>query len=258
VLKINLRLTLMCVTEELRNMKDWQKRRERRFNRYEVRSGIYRLLSDGSNEVFEMLRVSCVAFLLIAIAAVPPLPAGANENSPPGRHSKIDPVPEGYHTITPYLIINGAAKAIEFYKKAFGAQVETYHLTSDGRVMHAEVKIGDSIVMICDDFSDQGVGRKKTGEQAQCYLHLYVADVDSAFDRVVRAGAKVEYPLANQFWGDRYGSVVDPFGQGWTLASHIEDVPASEIEQRAKDFFKSIRSQTDDAVKQSISPASSK
>ena len=140
--------------------------------------------------------------------------------------------PDGFHTATPYLVMNGAAEAIEFYKKAFGA-VE--HLRLDGpggRVMHAEIKIGDSILMLSDECLEMGHKGPKTLGGAGMSLMLYVEGVDAAFAKAVAAGATVVRPLADQFYGDRSGTVTDPFGHVWTLATHVEDVSLEECGRR--------------------------
>ncbi len=192
-------------------------------------------------------RLLAAAILLISLTSIPA--ALADEDK---VHGKVEPVPAGYHTVTPYLMISGADKAIEFYQKAFGATVLKRYMALDGkRIMHSELKIGDSIIMISDDFSDQGLSKPKVGPQTQCYLHLYVPDVDAVWDRVVKAGAKIEFPLANQFWGDRYGTVVDPFGQGWSLASHVEDLSREEMDKRSAEFFKKMKSATDKSMQES-------
>lgn len=175
-----------------------------------------------------------------------------------GNQSKVEPVPKGYHTITPYLVVSDAGKAIEFYKSAFGAEELDRHLASDGKhIVHAELMIGDSTIMICDDFSNTPMG-KRGWPQAKCFLYLYVPDVDKSFDRAVKAGCTVQAPLQNQFWGDRYGALIDPFGQEWSLASHVEEVPNEEIAKRAKEFFSKMSKDTDSAVRKSESTSPDK
>ena len=149
----------------------------------------------------------------------------------------VQPKPEGYHSVTPYLIIDGAADAIEFYKKAFGA-TEKYRLPMGDRVGHAELKIGDSHVMLADEFPDMGfLGPLKRGG-ATASLMIYVPDVDAAYAKAIGAGAKEERPPADQFWGDRMGTLVDPFGHRWTLATHVEDVAEDEMRRRMAEAFK--------------------
>ncbi|HET6371675.1 MAG TPA: VOC family protein [Candidatus Polarisedimenticolia bacterium] len=144
------------------------------------------------------------------------------------------PVPEGFHTVTPHLIVKGAAAAIDFYKKAFGAE-EIHRMPGpDGSVMHAEIKIGDSRLMINDEFPSYGkLGPKSIGG-SPVTLHLYVTDVDALFDRAVKAGAKATMPLADMFWGDRYGQVEDPYGHQWSLGTHKEDLTPEETIARMK------------------------
>jgi len=145
--------------------------------------------------------------------------------------AQVEPVPQDMHTVTPHLVCDGAADAIEFYKKAFNA-VETVRMqTPDGKIMHASVRIGDSAVMLVDEFPDYGsVGPKKLNG-SPVTLHVYVPDADRAFAQAVAAGATVRMPLENQFWGDRYGQVVDPFGHIWSIATHVKDVTPEEMKQ---------------------------
>ena len=145
--------------------------------------------------------------------------------------AQVEPVPHDMHTVTPHLVCDGAADAIEFYKKAFNA-VETARMqTPDGKIMHASVRIGDSAVMLVDEFPDYGsVGPKKLNG-SPVTLHVYVPDADRAFAQAVAAGATVRMPLENQFWGDRYGQVVDPFGHIWSIATHVKDVTPEEMKQ---------------------------
>jgi len=144
------------------------------------------------------------------------------------------PVPDGYHTVTPYLTVANAAEAIEFYKRAFGAE-ETVRMNGpDGSVGHAELQIGDSKVMLSDPFPQSSVQPPTTVGATTASVFLYVDDVDAAFQRAVDAGAKVEMALEDMFWGDRFGTVTDPFGHVWSMATHVEDVSPDEIEERAK------------------------
>jgi uncharacterized glyoxalase superfamily protein PhnB len=146
--------------------------------------------------------------------------------------------PREYHTITPSLIVRGAAKAIEFYAAAFGAQERMRMTGPDGRhVMHAELKIGDSFVFLSDEFPDMGCRSPESLGGTASALHLNVEDVDAAFQRAVSAGATVRMPVADMFWGDRYGKVVDPFGHEWGLATHKEDLSQEQIRKRAADYF---------------------
>jgi PhnB protein len=147
------------------------------------------------------------------------------------------PVPDGYHSITPYLIVRGGATAIEFYKKAFGA-TETYRLAQpDGRIGHAELRVGDSVLMLADEFPEMGVRSPATLGGTPLSLLLYVADVDAAAARAVAAGAKEKRPVKDQFYGDRSGTFEDPFGHLWTIATRKEDLSVEEIERRAAAAF---------------------
>lgn len=146
--------------------------------------------------------------------------------------NKVKPIPEGYLNVTPYLVIKGAAAAIDFYKKAFGA-VEVMRMPQpDGRVGHAELKFGDSIVMLADEFPEMAVVGPKTLGNTSVALLLYVDDVDKAVERAVSLGATIKKPVADQFYGDRTGTLEDPFGHKWTLAVHLEDVSPEEMERR--------------------------
>jgi len=149
---------------------------------------------------------------------------------------KVKAVPEGSHTITAHLVVRDGTKAVEFYQKAFGAELRALHKTPDGRVMHASLKIGDSNLMLSDEFP-QGNRSAETLGGSPVVLNIYVEDVDTLFKQAVAAGAKVTMPLENQFWGDRYGQVTDPFGHAWALGSHVEDVAPEELERRAKAMF---------------------
>jgi PhnB protein len=143
----------------------------------------------------------------------------------------VKPIPEGYHSVTPYLTVDDAAAAIRFYEQAFGA-TEEFRMPMDDRIAHAEVWIGDSHVMLSDEFPDMGYLGPKARGGATASLMIYLVDVDAAYRRALDAGATQERPPENQFWGDRMGTLVDPFGHRWSLATHVEDVPADEIEQR--------------------------
>jgi uncharacterized glyoxalase superfamily protein PhnB len=146
----------------------------------------------------------------------------------------VKPVPEGMHSVTPHLICAGAANAIEFYKKAFGA-VETARMPApDGRIMHAMIRIGDSPVMLVDEMPEWGALSPKSLKGSPVTLHLYVEDVDAFAARAVKAGAKVTMPIEDQFWGDRYGKLEDPFGHHWSVATHVRDVSPDEMQQAMK------------------------
>ena len=145
------------------------------------------------------------------------------------------PVPDGFHTVTPHLTMKNAGEAIEFYRKAFGAEEIARMPGPGGSVMHAEIRIGDSPIMLNDEFPEHGARGPKTIGGTPVSIHLYVNDVDALFDRAVKAGAKVTMPIADMFWGDRFGKLEDPFGHQWSLATHKEDVTPEECMQRAKE-----------------------
>jgi len=151
------------------------------------------------------------------------------------------PVPKGFHTVTPSLIVRGAAEAIEFYKKALGAE-ELMRMTGpDGKIGHAELKIGDSVIFLSDEFPNMGVAKSpQTLGGCTGTLNLYVPDVDSAFKQAISAGGKTTMPVADMFWGDRYGTFIDPFGHHWGIGTHKEDLSLQEIEERAKAFYASM------------------
>jgi PhnB protein len=146
------------------------------------------------------------------------------------------PIPEGYHSVTPYLVVDDAAKAIDFYKEAFGAE-EKYRLPMGGKIGHAEIKIGDSFVMLADEFPEMGHLSPKARGGTTVSLLIYLDNVDSAFQRAKDAGATEAKALEDQIWGDRMGTLTDPFGHQWSLATHIEDVSEEEIGRRFEEFF---------------------
>jgi len=150
----------------------------------------------------------------------------------------VSPIPAGYHTVTPYLIVSGAARAIEYYKKAFGAEEIMRHGGPDGRIGHAEIKIGDSRVMLADEFPEMGVKSATSIGGTPVGLCIYVNRADAVFSQAVAAGGKIERPLQDQFYGDRSGTLVDPFGHKWTIATHIEDVPPEEMKRRMAEAMK--------------------
>jgi PhnB protein len=141
----------------------------------------------------------------------------------------VKPIPDGYHTITPYLSVRDAVRAIEFYKQAFGAQERGVMKGPDGKVMHAEMMIGDSIIMLGDEFPEYGALSPQSIGGSPIGLHIYVDGVDAAFERAVKAGAQVEMPVMDQFWGDRYGKLKDPFGHKWSIATHTKDLSMDEM-----------------------------
>ncbi len=143
----------------------------------------------------------------------------------------VKPIPDGYHTVTAYLIVDDGARAIDFYKDAFGAE-ELYRLPMGGKVGHAEIRIGDTNLMLSDEWPDmQALGPNKRGGATSSFV-IYGPDCDAAYERAVKAGAKPDRPPSDQFWGDRMGTVVDPFGHKWTLGTHIEDVSPDEMQKR--------------------------
>ena len=146
----------------------------------------------------------------------------------------VKPVPEGYHTVTPYLIVKGAAEAIEFYQKAFGAQELMRFADPAGKVGHAEIKIGNSPIMLADEFPEMGFRGPQSLGGSTVGIVLYVEDVDRWFDRAIAAGGKALRPVKDQFYGDRSGTLTDPFGHVWTVATHKEDVAPEEMHRRFK------------------------
>ena len=149
----------------------------------------------------------------------------------------VKPIPDGYHTVTPYLAVDGAASALDFYKKAFGAE-ERMRMEAHGKIMHSEIKIGNSVVMLADEFPEMGHLGPKTVGGNPVSLMIYVEDVDKMFTRAIEAGAKEKRALNNEFYGDRVGAVTDPFGHVWTLATHVEDVSKDEMDRRFNDMMK--------------------
>ena len=147
--------------------------------------------------------------------------------------SKVSPIPRGYHTATPYLIVKDAAGAIEFYKKAFGATELMRMPGPDGKIGHAEIKIGDSPIMLADEVPGMGFRSPESLGGSPISILLYVKDVDAVFSQAVAAGAKVQRPVADQFYGDRTGGLIDPFGHLWYVATHKEDVSPEEMKKRA-------------------------
>lgn len=146
-------------------------------------------------------------------------------------------VPKGYHTVTPSLVVAGAAKAIEFYKKALGAEETSRFPAPDGSIMHAEIRIGDSIIMLGDEMPEQGGRSPKSYGGTPVSLFIYRDNVDAAWKRAIDAGAKTIAPLADQFWGDRAGCIEDPFGHRWWLVQHIKDMSQKELQEAAEAFF---------------------
>lgn len=147
---------------------------------------------------------------------------------------QVKAIPDGMHTVTPHLVCNGAADAIEFYKKAFNA-VELGKVPGpEGKLLHAVIRIGDSAVMLVDEFPDHNALGPKSLKGSPVTIHLYVQDVDAVFNQAVSAGAKSTMPVTDMFWGDRYGLLEDPFGHHWSVATHIRDVQPEELREAAK------------------------
>lgn len=148
------------------------------------------------------------------------------------------PLPTGYHTVNPYIVVDDSAAAIDFYVKAFGA-VETIRFEHEGRIGHAEIRIGDSTIMLSDEWPDWGYRSAKSIGATPVSLMIYVDDVDAVFARAIKAGATERMPVQDQFYGDRSGNLTDPFGHQWTLGTHKEDVAPDEMKRRFKEFMTS-------------------
>ena len=149
----------------------------------------------------------------------------------------VKPIPEGFHTATPHLVVSDAAAAIDFYQKAFGAEEVSRMPGPEGKIMHAAIRIGDSPVMLNDEFPDMGtVGPKAIGGTAVT-IHLYVKDADAVWDSATKAGAKVVVPIDDMFWGDRYGVIEDPFGHRWSIATHTQDLTPEQVMEGAQKAF---------------------
>jgi PhnB protein len=148
---------------------------------------------------------------------------------------KVNPIPEGYHTVTPYLMLRNAARAIDFYKEAFGAKEIFRMPTPDGGVGHAEIEIGNSRIMMADEAPSMGFVGPETRGGTTVSIMLYVDDVDTMFANAIKAGGKEQRPVADQFYGDRMGTLEDPFGHQWHIATHVEDVSMEEMQRRASE-----------------------
>ncbi|HYU47902.1 MAG TPA: VOC family protein [Terriglobales bacterium] len=153
------------------------------------------------------------------------------------------PIPQGFHTVTPSLIVRNAAEAIEFYKRALGAEELMRMAAPDGKIGHAELKIGDSIVFVTDENPSMGCKSPQTLGGTASNLYLYVEDVDKAFQRAIDAGGKATMPVSDMFWGDRFGNLVDPYGHNWGLSTRTQDLTEQEIEEGAKKFYAQIAQQ---------------
>lgn len=152
--------------------------------------------------------------------------------------AKVKAVPDGFNSVSAHLVVRGAAQAIEFYKKAFGAEEISRMPGPDGKsLMHAEVKIGNSTVMLVDENPEWGMRSPQSIGGSPVTLHIYAEDADAIYDRAVKAGATATMPLMDAFWGDRYGKLTDPFGHEWGIAAHLEDLSPEEIGKRAQEWF---------------------
>ena len=153
----------------------------------------------------------------------------------------VKPIPDGFRTVTPTIVVNNGKEAIEFYKKAFGAN-EIYQMpTPDGKIMHAMIQIGDSFVMLHDEFPSMGAKSPTTIGGSPTSLHLYVEDADSLYKRAVEAGAAPTMPIMDAFWGDRYGMVIDPYGHAWAIATHQKDLSPEEMKKAGEEFCASMQ-----------------
>ena len=150
----------------------------------------------------------------------------------------VRPIPDGYQAVTPYLIVDGAAQALEFYKQVFGATEQMRMAAPDGRIGHAEMRIGDSVVMLADEVPDMGYRGPKAYGGSALSLMVYVDDVDATFRRALAAGAVERRAVQNQFYGDRSGTLEDPFGHTWTVSTHVEDLSQEEMAKRSEQAMK--------------------
>jgi len=160
-------------------------------------------------------------------------PAKKSAKKSPAPRKKVAPTPAGYHAVTPYLSVRGAAEAIDFYKKAFGAAEIMRMPGPDGKLGHAEIRIGDSRIMLSDEYPGMDFLSPQSRGGTTVHIHLYVKDVDAMAERAVAAGAKLVRPVQDQFYGDRTGSLADPFGHVWHVATHKEDLSMAELKRRA-------------------------
>jgi PhnB protein len=154
---------------------------------------------------------------------------------------KAQAIPKGYHTVTPSLVVAGATQAIDFYKKALGAEEIMRFPGPNGQLMHAEIRIGDSVIMLADEMPDQGSRGPKAIGGTPVSFFIYSDNVDAAWKRAADAGAKTIMPLADQFWGDRTGCLEDPFGHHWWLAQHVRDLSPDEMRKAAEEFFSQLQ-----------------
>jgi len=155
------------------------------------------------------------------------------------------PIPEGYHTITPTLIVRDAASAIDFYKRAFAAEEIDRMAGPDGAIMHAEIRIGDSRIMLGEENEQWGTRSPLSTNGNPGSLHIYVENADASFDRAIKSGAKVKMPLEDAFWGDRYGKVTDPFGHEWSIATRVKNLSKAEMETAGKEWMAKVSQMAD-------------
>jgi len=151
-----------------------------------------------------------------------------------------NPIPPGHHTLTPTITVHNGAEALEFYKKALGAQVHHVYNTPDGKIMHAALKVGDSPLMLSDEFPDWNCNSPKTLGGTGSGIYMYIENVDAVFEQAINAGAQPVMPPTNQFWGDRMGQFIDPYGHRWSIATHIEDPSVEEMDRRRLSMMKEM------------------
>ncbi len=161
--------------------------------------------------------------------------------------SQAKPIPQGFRSVTPYITLNDAARALDFYKRAFGAQVVVRMDVPGGKIGHAEIKIGDSLIMLGDEMQGSGNQSPQSLGGTTGGIFLYVENADAVFSQAVAAGAQVEAPVADMFWGNRYGRLKDPFGHSWSVATHIEDVTPAQMKERMQDVMAKMAQQTQSA-----------
>ena len=154
----------------------------------------------------------------------------------------VKPIPDGYHTVTPYLAVDDAAEAIKYYKQAFGAKERVRMEAPGGKIGHAELEIGDSLVMLSDPFPQGSTRPPNELGGTSTSVFMYVEDVDAVVERAIDAGATVTMEVADQFWGDRFGSIRDPFGHSWSIATHVEDVTPEQVAERAREAMAAMSS----------------
>jgi PhnB protein len=158
--------------------------------------------------------------------------------------TKVNPIPAGYHTATPYLTLNDCARAIDFYKRAFRAQETVRMEGPHGKIGHAEIKIGDSMIMLSDEMPGGGTRTPQSLGGTTCSVFLYVPDIDTTYKQAVEAGAKSDMPPKDMFWGDRFAKLTDPFGHSWALGMHVEDVAPEEMKKRSQEAMAQMAKQT--------------